>query len=245
VDTETRTFVYRVVPPDGAADGDLPGEVAAVLSARLSALRSALKLGRSSVRPLPPDRVELRLRHRDDFTQALSWLTMPGRVEFHLLHPDPHILESTPPDELPPGYELKVYRERRYILNRLGDLKIVEHQYAVEEEPILKIGRLAGADLETVGRKKAIVLTFTFGPEDAAAFGAVTALNAGRQMAMLVDGEMFFPPKEIESAVTDGRVQVQGYFLARPLRNLISVLQSGPLPARLELVGPSAGSPGS
>jgi preprotein translocase subunit SecD len=55
-------------------------------------------------------------------------------------------------------------------------------------------------------------------------------------MAMLIDGEMFFPPKEIDSAVTAGAVQVQGFFHIPPLRRLAATLNCGSLPAPLEEV---------
>jgi hypothetical protein len=237
--TKTGVFVFRLAagPADGAPDLQAGVDV---LQRRLEGLREQLRLGRSRAEALPPDRVELTLRYRDDYRVPLAWLTMPGRVEFRLVHPDEDVLagEGAVPPE---GYEPAVYRERRYILNRLGELKTVEHTFAVRIEPALGVERFAHAELATVGKKKAVVLTFTFEPEDARRFAEFTALHTGRRMAMLVDGEMFFPPKEIEGPVTSGRVQVQGYFLAAPLRRLVAVLNAGPLPAGLELVDSPAG----
>jgi preprotein translocase subunit SecD len=129
-----------------------------------------------------------------------------------------------------------LYREKRYVLSRLSELKTVEHAFAVQTEPLLTVRRLADAQIRTEGKKKVVILTFTFEPEDAQRFAEATALHAGRRMAMLVDGEMFFPPKEIEGAVTSGVVQVQGYFHPPVLRRLVAVLNTGPLPADLELV---------
>ena len=63
-------------------------------------------------------------------------------------------------------------------------------------------------------------------------------------MAMLIDGEMFFPPGHIEGAVTGGRVQMQGFFLKRPMRRLARLLECGSLPGPLvrvkQVAGPSA-----
>ena len=226
--TQTAVFAYRVPP------GKLQSTVE-VLERRIELLRPGLRLGRSRAGAVPPDRLEITLRYRDDPRPALAWLTMPGRVEFRLLHPDEDVL-SEPGAAPPDGYETAVYREKRYILNRLGELKTVEHTFAVRDEPALAVERLAGAELMTVGKKKAVVLTFTFEPEDASRFARLTALHAGRRMAMLVDGEMYFPPKEIEAAVTSGQVQVQGYFYAPPLRRLVALLNAGPLPADLERI---------
>ena len=65
----------------------------------------------------------------------------------------------------------------------------------------------------------------------------MTALNVGRGMAMLIDGEMFLPPKEIEAPITGGAVQISGYFQLPPLRKLVKVLNTGPLPGPLEETG--------
>jgi preprotein translocase subunit SecD len=226
--TQTGVYLYRVPP------AELDEEVE-VLNRRLELLRSGLRLGRSRVAAAPPDRVQISLRYRDDPRAALAWLTMPGRVEFRLLHPDEDVL-ADPGAEPPDGYETAIYREKRYILERLGELETHERRFAVGSEPVLAIERLADAELVTVGKKKAVVLTFTFEPEDASRFAEVTALHAGRRMAMLVDGELYFPPREIEAAVTSGQVQVQGYFYTPPLRRLVAVLRTGPLPAALERV---------
>lgn len=233
LNTQTGVFAYHVPP------GEL-NDTVEVLTRRLELLKGGLHLGRSRVEAVPPGRVEIHLRYRDDPRQALAWLTMRGRVEFRLLGPTGGVLEG--PESAPPeGCAAVVYRERRYILNRLGEMKTIEHRFAVRDRPVLPIERLAAADLRTVGKKKAVILTFTFTAEDAQEFGRFTALHAGRQMAMLVDGEMFFPPKEIEAAVTSGQVQVQGYFYAPPLRRLVAVLSAGPLPAALEPAGPQPG----
>jgi len=161
---------------------------------------------------------------------------MQGLVEFRLVHPDQDILEARGPQGLPSSYEVKVYRRRRYMLTRLNELETVEERYAVEREPILRVAEFEEVTMDTVGPQKRVVMTFRFGKDDAEAFGRLTALHAGRRMAMLIDGEMFFPPKEIEAAVTSGAVQVQGFFHIPPLRRLAAALDCGSLPAPLQEV---------
>ena len=234
--TRTHVATFRLdVPAERLARGALE-QATGVVAARLEALRSALELGRSSVRAVPPDRIELTLRSRTGPRDALAWLTMQGRAEFRLLHPEADLAPGA--DELPPDCEVKTWRQRRYVLARLGELKVVEHDYVVERKPVLVVQGFRNVRFETVGNKKAVILTFEFNEADAKAFATLTALHAGRTMAMLVDGEMFFPPKRIESAVTGGRVQVQGYFYIKPLRRLATVLACGSLPGPLVTVGP-------
>lgn len=240
-EVQTRRVVYRVGPPGSDVPADQLERTVDVLSARLAALRRELNLGRCSVRPLPPDRLELEIRCRTEPEHALAWLTLQGRAEFRLLHPADDVLETAGPEGLPPEYEVKLYRERRYVLIKLDQLKTVERSYALQREPVLTVQGFQEVKFQTVGTRRTVVLTFYFSDPDAEAFGPLTALHAGRKMAMLVDGEMFFPPKEIESAMTTGAVQVQGVFYIRPLRRLAKVLNCGSLPARLEEVSRSGG----
>ncbi len=240
--TETHRVIYRLRPPGKAvADGELRDTVD-VLSERLAVLRREFKTGRGAILPLPPDRLEVQLRCRSDPVQPLAWLAMQGRAEFRLLHPQDDLPGSVAAEDLPPGYEVKVFRERRYILTRLNELKTVEHRYAVERKPVLTIGEFKEVSFATVGRQRTVVLTFHFKEPDAGAFASLTALHAGRNMAMLIDGAMFFPPKEIESALTTGAVQVQGAYYIPPLRRLAKVLNCGSLPLPLERLSPAAAS---
>lgn len=232
--TRTHRFVYRLHPPMGQVSEARLQRTVDVLDARLRALGPELKLGRCSVGVLPPDRIELRVNCNSEPLVPVAWLTLQGRAEFRLLHPQDDILEQVGAEGLPPQYEVKVYRTKRYILTRLNELKTVEQSFAVDRKAALEIEEFEEVTFETVGVQKMVVLSFHFRQEDADAFGRLTALHAGRKMAMLIDGEMFFPPKEIESAITGGTVQAQGFFHIPPLRRLAKMLNCGSLPGALE-----------
>jgi len=221
-------------------ESDLERTVA-VLNGRLEALRREFRMGRCSVRPLPPDVVEVEVTCTESPEEPLTWLTMQGKAEFRLLHPDDGALTKAGGKALAPEYEVKVYRERRYILSRLGDLKTVQTPYAILRKPSLEIEGFKNVTISVTGAKQSVVLTFRFNEDDAKSFGALTALNAGRKMTMLVDGEVFFPPKEIESAITAGSVQVQGYFYIPPVRRLAEMLDAGSLPLPLTEVSRTVG----
>ena len=238
--TGTYVVVYRLDVPAGDGAREALSHTVRILSDRLKAVRADLELGRCSVRAQPPDRVEFTIRTRNDPDHGLAWLAMQGRGEFRLLHPDQHVLESS--DPLPASYEVKTYTERRYILTRLNELKSVDHSYAVLREPAMVVKGFRHVEFETVGRQRAVVLTFEFEEADGRGFAALTALHAGRRMAMLIDGEMFFPPAPIQGAVTGGRVQMQGFFMKRPMRRLARLLECGSLPGPLVRVGESAES---
>ncbi len=223
---------FRLEAP--RTDGPPPVRQAGrLISRRAEALTDTLRVRGVTVTALPPDIVELEVRTSHDPTAALAWLTMPARVEFRLLHPREGVLEEGAEPDLPPDYQIKLYRARQYRLSPPRRLQTVEQRYAVQRRPALRIDAFRKVELEAVGLHKSCVLTFHFSEKDAREFARLTALHAGRRMAMLVDGEMFFPPKEIEGAVTDGIVQVEGLFHLPPLRKLTRILNLGPLPGRL------------
>lgn len=234
----TRVYVvtYRLEPPEGLAPAPADLERAArLVTERLALLGPDFHLSHVSARALAPDQVEVRLKARSEPDLALSWATMPCRVEFRLLQPEAPSPGAAPP----PGYEVKVYRAQQYILSQPGDLETVRTSYAVESRPALALDGVRKAAIETTGLHKMAVVTFWFGQKDSAAFAAMTALNVGRRMAMLIDGEMFLPPKEIEGPITGGAVQISGYFQLPPLRELVKMLNTGPLPGTLEEVSRS------
>ena len=227
---------FRLDAGGRAPSAELLNATVAALNRRLDALEEPLGLDDAAARPLPPDGAEVTFSTRHEPAEVLSWAVMPGRIEFRLLHPDPSIADGA--RSVPPGYETVAYTERQYRLSPPREVELVEHGYAVQERPVLVVDRLREVEFQAVGIHKLDVLTLYFGDDDGRQFARLTALHAGRTMAMLVDGEMFFPPKQIESAITDGAVQVEGYFHTAALEKLAAVLASGALPARLELVSP-------
>jgi len=239
VSSHTYVYTYRLETPGGAPTEAQIAQTVQVLSARAGAMRRSLGLVRASVSALPPDRVEFRLRARSEPVQALAWLTLSGRTEFRLLHPVSDILEVDGAENLPPEYEVKVYRHKQYVLSKPGDLETIEDGFAMEREPRLTVQGFEDVSIQMSGLHRLATLTFRLQPEDTETFARLTALNAGRRMAMLIDGEMFFPPATIDSTVRSGVVQVQGYYYMPPLRKLVALLNCGPLPGRLTPAEPA------
>jgi len=245
--TSSYHYRYRLLPRQGPLSKPMLDQTAGIVADRLAALKDYLELKGGEVRARAPDIIELALRSTEDPQEngAAAWLTTPGQVAFHLLHPR----QASPPADgtSPPGYETKVYRTQEYNLVRAPEMRTVEKEFLVTREPVLVVDGLREVEMHTVGLEQATVLTFRFRESDAAKFASATALHAGRSMAMLVDGEMFFPPGEIEGAVNSDTVQVQGYFYTVPLQKLIALLNAGSLPGRLVLLrkegqGESSGS---
>ncbi len=233
-EVHTHTLAYRLVPDQGQAEADALRTAVALISRRAATLGKSLGVRDCTVSAEPQGRLKLSFRAHPDAAEALLWLTMPGRVELHLVHPDQDILSATPPGELPAGYEVRCYQEQLYQLSRPGALATREHRYLVCTEPAMRVSRFKQVRLDTAGLYKTTVLTFAFEEGERERFRDLTALNVGRHMVMLVDGTLFFPSSQIQSAIEGGVVQVQGYFYNPPLRKLVGVLNASPLPGRLE-----------
>jgi SecD/SecF fusion protein len=86
---------------------------------------------------------------------------------------------------------------------------------------------------------------FSLTPEGGRRFAEVTRANAGRQLAIVLDGRIQSAPV-IEGAITLGQGVIQGSFTSREANDLALVLRSGALPVSMtyldgEYVGPTLG----
>lgn len=109
---------------------------------------------------------------------------------------------------------------------------------------------LTGADLETAkvetgGEYGMPVVAFKFRPGAAGTFASLTAANAGKRMAIVLDGVVYSAPR-IKGRIPGGAGIVEGNFRSEDARNLAIVLRAGALPAPVKIieertVGPTLG----
>lgn len=235
-DIRTHRLRYQLVALDDAGSADQLQRAAGVMRRRFNALRETFGLRDTTVRAGSDNLLHIRFSTRASVREVLFWLTRPGRVQLSLLHPETPNIGDGPVEDPPEGYSPRVYTKYMYRLSRPGDLKAEEHRYLVCDRPVMEVSRFERVKFAKVGLHSRTELTFHFLPREAERFRNVTALNVGRKMVMLVDGRLFFPPKQIGGAIEGGTVQVQGYFYNPPLRKLVKVLNAGPLPGRLQRV---------
>ena len=86
---------------------------------------------------------------------------------------------------------------------------------------------------------------FTLNQEGAQRFGQITQENIGRQLAIILDNEVYSAPTIEGRITTDG--QISGAFTQQEVQDLALVLRSGALPASMDYleertVGPSLGA---
>ena len=106
---QTRAFAitYRLIPDRVPATDEMMQRAAETVQARMKAIARSYRLRNCAARPDKRDllRVEFRTRGEDsDVAEVLSWITMPARVEFRLLHPDPDAVKSRRPESGALGY---------------------------------------------------------------------------------------------------------------------------------------------
>lgn len=101
--------------------------------------------------------------------------------------------------------------------------------------------QLTNRDLDRVlagqGQSGRPALTLHLSREGAAKFARLTAANVGRRVAIVVDGRVLIAPT-IRGPITGGTVSIQGFSSQQETERLSSLLQTAPLPVRLELVKP-------
>ncbi len=85
-----------------------------------------------------------------------------------------------------------------------------------------------------------------FNPEGARRFGEATERNVGKQLAIVLDGNVYSAPR-INERIPAGRAVITGQFTVEEARDLAIVLRAGALPAPVQIleertVGPSLGA---
>jgi preprotein translocase subunit SecD len=114
------------------------------------------------------------------------------------------------------------------------------------EMPVLMTGdTVTDARVRVGSRLEGPYVTVNLDHRGAEVFGALTAENVGRQLAIILDDTVYSDPV-IKEPIPGGDVQITGNFSFEEAHNLAIVLRSGSLPAPVEIieertVGPSLG----
>jgi SecD/SecF fusion protein len=148
-------------------------------------------------------------------------------LEFRLVHPESDTLVKQ--EIIEPGYEILVERIKR---------KGVETQrpYLVKKKPERgltgKYVKSSGVFLDPLSGAPKISLRFN--SEGTTLFGDITRENVGRQLAIILDGELYSAPN-INEPIEQGNCEISGGFNQQEAFELANVLQN-PLeaPVRIE-----------
>jgi len=113
---------------------------------------------------------------------------------------------------------------------------------------VRRVASVTGRDLRNAKRSadqyNLPAVSFSLTPEGGAKFAKVTGENVGRQLAIILDGQVVSAPR-INSRIEDEGI-IEGNFTTESAEDLSLVLRSGSLPASLKFleersVGPSLG----
>ena len=117
--------------------------------------------------------------------------------------------------------------------------------YLLDSIPVITGRDLKNARVATDYDTNMPCVNFTLKPEATSKFRRATQENIGRQLAIVLDGQVTSAPT-IEGAIPSGSGRITGQFTNEEVMDLVLVLRSGALPASLDYqeertVGPSLG----
>jgi SecD/SecF fusion protein len=150
-------------------------------------------------------------------------------LEFRMVREDTaEIIENHEP--IPPGYELLKQIEPE---PGGGPPKVI--QVIASKKPANGLaGDMVRSSMVVRGNLGEPQIDFTLNSEAAKRFGEVTRENVGRQLAVVLDGELYSAPV-IQSPIEGGNVQITGQFTIEQAQELANVLQN-PLKAPLHII---------
>ncbi|HEX3552523.1 MAG TPA: hypothetical protein VIA62_04780 [Thermoanaerobaculia bacterium] len=232
-------IVLQVQTGDAARGGATAEVHREVLDQTLQTIRNRLhELGIDDpvVEAAPGDRISIRLPAVEDPERAIHLIRSTGLLECRFVR-------------FPAGGGGAGSREA--ILQSYGgqlpaNLEILEgdvreasgvtgtQYYAVERRPVVtgRDFKSARPSLSQFGTPR---VEFQLQPEAAEAFGEATGQNAGSGLAIVLDGQVVSAPR-INSRIGGGRGEIEGRFTEAEAQDFVTLLRSGPLPARVTVI---------
>jgi SecD/SecF fusion protein len=184
------------------------------------------------IQPVGEDRILVQLPGLEEGRQqeARQTIERTAYLEFGLVHERNDELASEsvsdPRFVAPVGYKKLVHEETREgrSVRRIYFVKVrseLTGKHVVRAYPLP----------DDMGRP---YVSLEFDKEGAAIFGRVTSANVGRQLAIVLDGELHSAPV-INEAITGGRAQISGSFSQSEAQELANVLEN-PLEAPVKIL---------
>ena len=180
------------------------------------------------------------------FTALVSVDDVPGALPYkHVAAFKTLVKDENLQKQIPAGIQIalgKVDKDDPYsprALFILHEKSELSGQYL--EKAMTKIGQ--GYDPKTNGKA---YVSLEFDKEGAKIFKNVTGQNIKRRLAIVLDGVVYVAPV-IQDRIPSGQAQITGTFSLEEVQDLVIVLESGNLPAPVNVieertVGPSLGS---
>ncbi len=159
------------------------------------------------------DRILVQLPGLENPAQLRALIGTTAQMSFHLVAPDTGTAQ--------PGVTMMPMRDGG--------------QIAVQDRVALAGDHLTSATAEIDRQTGQPVVSFRFDTTGALEFGRITADNVGRPFAIVLDGQVLTAPV-IQQPIMGGSGQISGNFTLEETQNLAVLLNSGSLPASLEII---------
>jgi len=179
------------------------------------------------------DHIVVQLPGVTDRQRAKDILQRTAHLEFKLVADDSDITNEALKGNVAEGYEVANMEYRG-----------IAEQLVLEKHVVMTGDKLVDAkvDFSQMGQP---VVSFTLNSEGAKTFAQVTRENVGRQLAIVLDGNVQTAPR-IQTPIPDGRGQITGNFTFEQASDTALVLRAGalPVPVTVEeerVVGPALG----
>ncbi|MEK7780085.1 MAG: protein translocase subunit SecD [Verrucomicrobiota bacterium] len=181
------------------------------------------------IQPAGNNRIEIQLPglSEDDRQRAMANIQKPAFLEFRLVHERSQELIQL--NEIPPGYELLKRVER----DPKGGQRLEQVVVKKKAEPGLT-GSIVKRAIAMRGMTGELEINFELNAEGAERFAQVTTENTGRNLAIVLDGQLYSAPV-IKVPILTGSGSISGNFDVASARELAGVLEN-PLKAPLRVI---------
>ncbi len=211
-----------------------PSDASGALSQAVEVLRKrvdAFGVAEPVIQPASGNRILIQLPglSETDKDSARSQITNAAYLEFRMVKEDSQqIIDNHLP--IPPGYELLKHIEPQPN-NRPPKVEVA----VVKKRPEDGLaGDIIKSAMPVRGNLGEPQIDFTLNDNAAKRFAEVTRNNVGRQLSIVLDGQLYSAPV-IQSPIETGNGQITGQFTIQEAQELANVLQN-PLRAPLKIV---------
>lgn len=226
------TFTNKVGKLESRTNVIAEAELRGVLDQAVEVLRKRVdKFGVAEpiIQPVGGDRILIQLPglSEADKESAQRQIQKAAFLEFRLVHERSE--ELLKEGIIEPGYEV-LKEERR---NPDGTKTLLSYVVRKKAERGMT-GAYVKSAMVIRGNLGEPKIAFTLNDDGAALFGEITRENVGRQLAIILDGELYSAPV-IRTAIETGSGEISGNFDARSAHELANVLEN-PLKAPLHII---------
>lgn len=191
------------------------------------------------IRPQGEDRILIQLPGIQDPQRAIDLIGKTALLEFKIADESVSLQEAKE-GKLPPGS--KIYPMRRYD-PATGTTS--ESQIVLKNQTLMTGEYITDAHVSIDSQYNKPYVALEFSPQGARVFERITENNVKKQLAIVLDGNVYSAPV-IQEKIGGGRASITGTFTMEEARDLAIVLRAGALPAPVKIleertVGPSLG----